>query len=149
MRHSDDQQGLPRRCELPLPTLTAELLGPIGNRDSIVTGLYRDGTLTIVGRSVLVRPAQARSLAVVLEPAAEGHPWGPGLMRTIGSISLGSALLRAGLVDRLRVMIFPVIIGETGRKPLYDALPDIRLELVSSRTLDGRLLLLDYKPAPL
>jgi dihydrofolate reductase len=73
----------------------------------------------------------------------------PGLRRTIGSISLGSALLRAGLVDRLRVMIFPLILGQTGRKPLYAALPDIRLDLVSSRTLDGRLLLLDYKPTPL
>lgn len=49
--------------------------GPISNPDSIVAGLYRDGTLTIVGRSVPLKPAQARSLAAVLEPAAEDHPW--------------------------------------------------------------------------
>ena len=70
----------------------------------------------------------------------------PGLLRTIGSISLAHSLLTAGLVDRLRVMIFPLIIGDTGREPLYAALPDVMLELISSRTLDGRLLMLDYVP---
>lgn len=36
-------------------------------------------------------------------------------MRTIGSLTLCRALLTAGLVDRFRVVIFPVITGGTGR----------------------------------
>ncbi|GAA3527548.1 dihydrofolate reductase family protein [Aeromicrobium panaciterrae] len=71
----------------------------------------------------------------------------PGAMRTIGSLSLGRALLAAELVDRLRVMVFPLVLGNTGRQPVYDGLPDLSLELISSRTLDGRLLLLDYTPS--
>lgn len=68
-------------------------------------------------------------------------------MRTIGSLSLGRSLLTAGLVDRLRVMVFPLVLGNTGRQPVYEGLPDLSLELISSRTLDGRLMLLDYKPS--
>jgi dihydrofolate reductase len=36
-------------------------------------------------------------------------------MRTIGSLSLCRSLRRAGLVDRFRVVVFPVITGITGR----------------------------------
>ncbi len=36
-------------------------------------------------------------------------------MRTIGSLTLCRSLLKAGLVDRFRVVIFPVITGSTGR----------------------------------
>jgi dihydrofolate reductase len=37
-------------------------------------------------------------------------------MRTIGSLTLCRALLRAGLVDRFRVVVFPVITGSSGRE---------------------------------
>jgi hypothetical protein len=43
-------------------------------------------------------------------------------------------------VDRLRLMIFPLILGATGREPLFDDLPDLKLELVASDLLDSRLL---------
>ena len=36
-------------------------------------------------------------------------------LRTIGSLSLCRSLLAAGLVDRFRVVVFPVITGATGR----------------------------------
>ena len=67
-------------------------------------------------------------------------------LRTIGSLSLCSSLLRAGLVDRFRVVVFPVITGETGRERIYDAYPDVGLKLIESRTFDGRIQLLDYIP---
>lgn len=74
---------------------------------------------------------------------------GPLPLRTLGSLSLGRSLLVAGLVDRLRVVVFPVINGATGRDRLFDGWPDVRLELVESRTFDGRLQLLDYVPTVL
>lgn len=70
-------------------------------------------------------------------------------MRTLGSLTLCRSLLAAGLVDRFRVVVFPVITGETGRDRIYDGLPDISLELGTSRTFDGRLQLLDYFPTVL
>ncbi|MDQ2845787.1 MAG: dihydrofolate reductase family protein [Actinomycetota bacterium] len=69
-----------------------------------------------------------------------------GFIRTIGSLSLSRSLLAAGLVDRIRVMIFPLILGATGRERILNGLPDLDLQLVSSRTLDGRLQLLEYAP---
>jgi dihydrofolate reductase len=37
-------------------------------------------------------------------------------MRTIGSLTLCRSLLKAGLVDRFRVVVFPVITGSSGRE---------------------------------
>ena len=70
-------------------------------------------------------------------------------LRTVGSPSLCRSLLVAGLVDRVRVVVFPVVNGATGGDRLYDGWPDVALELLSSRTLDGRLTLLEYAPTVL
>lgn len=67
-------------------------------------------------------------------------------MRTIGSLTLCRSLLGAGLVDRFRVVVFPVITGSTGRERIYDGYPDISLEMIASRTFDGRIQLLEYAP---
>ena len=67
-------------------------------------------------------------------------------LRTIGSLSLVSHFLRHGLVDRLRLMVFPVILGRTGREPVLRDVPDVRLELVGSQLLDDRLVCLEYAP---
>ncbi|MEV4049131.1 dihydrofolate reductase [Streptomyces sp. SAI-195] len=70
-------------------------------------------------------------------------------LRTLGSLSLCRSLLQAGLVDRFRVVVFPVITGATGRERIFDAYPDVTLDLVESRTFDGRLQLLEYVPTVL
>ncbi|KHL01323.1 dihydrofolate reductase family protein [Sinomonas humi] len=67
-------------------------------------------------------------------------------MRTIGSLALCRSLLKAGLVDRFRVVVFPVITGRTGRERIYDGYPDVGLEMTDSRTFDGRIQLLEYIP---
>jgi dihydrofolate reductase len=70
-------------------------------------------------------------------------------LRTLGSISLCRSLLRAGLVDRFRTVIFPVITGATGADRIFDGYPDVRLELIESRLFDGKLQLLEYAPTVL
>jgi dihydrofolate reductase len=67
-------------------------------------------------------------------------------MRTLGSISLCKSLLAAGLVDRFRVVVFPVITGKTGHDRIYDGYPDVALDMTASRTFDGRIQLLEYVP---
>ncbi len=64
-------------------------------------------------------------------------------MRTLGSLTLCRSLLEAGLVDRFGVVVFPVITGSTGRDRIYDGYPDVALDMVASRTFDGRLQLLE------
>ena len=70
-------------------------------------------------------------------------------MSTVGSLSLCRSLLKAGLVDRLRLVVFPVITGSSGRERIYDGYPDVSLKLVNSQTLDGRLQVLEYVPTVL
>lgn len=72
-----------------------------------------------------------------------------GPLSTLGSLSLCRSLLGAGLVDRFRLVVFPVITGRTGREGIYDGYPDVSLEMVGSRTFDGRLQLLEYVPTVL
>ncbi len=67
-------------------------------------------------------------------------------LRTLGSVSLCRSLLRAGLVDRFRVVVFPVITGATGTDRIYDGYPDVALDLVESRTFDHSIQLLEYVP---
>jgi dihydrofolate reductase len=59
------------------------------------------------------------------------------------SITVAQALLAAGVVDELKVVVAPSIQG-TGRR-LLDGLPAIRLELVESTTSPTGYLLLDYR----
>jgi len=70
-------------------------------------------------------------------------------LHTLGSLTLCRSLLAADLVDRFRVVVFPVITGSTGRDRIYDGYPDVALELVNSRLFDDRLQLLEYIPTVL
>lgn len=70
-------------------------------------------------------------------------------MRTLGSLTLCRTLLAAGLVDRFRVIVFPVITGKTGRDRIYDGYPDVALEMISSRTFDDSIQLVEYVPTVL
>jgi dihydrofolate reductase len=67
-------------------------------------------------------------------------------LRSHGSLSLNRALMAAGLVDRLQVTLFPVITGRTGLDPIFQGAADFDLELMESRTLDGHIQELIYRP---
>jgi len=68
-------------------------------------------------------------------------------LRSHGSLSLNRALMAAGLVDRIQVTLFPVITGQTGEEPIFGGAADFDLELIESRTLDGNIQELTYRPA--
>ena len=67
-------------------------------------------------------------------------------LRSHGSLSMNRALMAAGLVDRVQVTIFPVISGQTGDEPIFAGAADFDLELLESRTFDGRTQELIYRP---
>ena len=68
-------------------------------------------------------------------------------IRSHGSLSMNRALMAAGLVDRVQVTLFPVITGQTGVNPVFQGAADFDLELIESRTLDGSIQELIYRPA--
>ncbi|MGC4760107.1 dihydrofolate reductase family protein [Micromonospora trifolii] len=67
-------------------------------------------------------------------------------LRSHGSLSLNRALMAAGLVDLVQVTLFPVITGQTGTEPIFQGAADFDLNLIESRTLDGRTQELVYRP---
>ena len=104
----------------------------------------------VVFSSTLREPLEWANSRLVAEDPVEAvrslKADSPHGLRTIGSLTLCRSLLEAGLVDRFRVVVFPVITGSTGRERIYDGYPDVGLEMVASRTFDGRLQLLEYVP---
>jgi dihydrofolate reductase len=67
-------------------------------------------------------------------------------LRSHGSLSMNRALMAAGLVDRVQVTIFPVITGQSGLQPIFQDAADFDLDLLETRTLDGRTQELVYRP---
>ena len=67
-------------------------------------------------------------------------------LRSHGSLSMNRALMAAGLVDRVQVTVFPVITGRTGAEPIFEGAADFDLELLETRTLDGHIQELVYRP---
>jgi len=129
------------------------------NTYRLMSGLVADGEpgtdalgrlSKVVFSSTLTEPLSWENTRLVAgDPIAavkEMKDDGDASMRTMGSLTLCRTLLEAGLVDRFRVVVFPVITGATGRERIYDGYPDVALDLVESRTFDGRIQLLEYVP---
>jgi dihydrofolate reductase len=126
----------------------AEGSGYTENEGASLTGLA--AVPKIVFSSTLHAPLTWPNSELVtgnaVEAVTEMKQTGTGPLSTLGSLSLCRSLLAAGLVDRFRLVVFPVITGRTGRERIYDGYPDVALEMVDSRTFDGRLQLLEYVP---
>ena len=111
-----------RMCNLPATVVSTTLDGPLDWPDAtIVSG----DAVDVVAR---------------LKEEAEVP------LRSHGSLSMNRALMAAGLVDRLQVTLFPVITGQTGLEPIFGGAADFDLELIESRTLDGNIQELTYRP---
>ena len=125
--------------------------GPTSEEDAATAGLARASK--VVFSSTLQLPLAWANTRLIggdaVEAVAAMKRDGTSPMRTLGSLTLCRSLLEAGLVDRFRVVVFPVITGRTGRDRIYDGYPDIALDMVAERTFDGRLQLLEYVPTVL
>jgi dihydrofolate reductase len=132
--------------------LFAQLFAPSGEEPSVydpwVTRMH-DMPLTVVS-STLEEPLDWPHATVVrgdgVDVVRRLKEESDVPLRSHGSLSLNRALMRAGLVDRVQVTIFPVITGQTGEAPIFGGADDFDLELIETRTLDGRTQELIYRP---
>jgi dihydrofolate reductase len=131
---------------------TYRLMSGLANEGEAGTDALADLS-KVVFSSTLSEPLSWPNTRLVSRDAVESvremKENGTESLRTMGSLTLCRSLLNAGLVDRYRVVVFPVITGHTGKERIYDGYPDVALEMVSSRTFDGRLQLLEYVPTVL
>ena len=108
------------------------------------------GMSKVVFSRTLTAPLEWENSTLVAGEATEAvrrmKQTGDRSMRTIGSLALCRSLVAAGLVDRFRVVMFPVITGATGNERIYDGYPDVALDMTDSRTFDGQIQLVEYVP---
>jgi dihydrofolate reductase len=128
-----------------MPAGTDETTGDEADAVDVLTRASK-----IVFSSTLDEPLAWANSTLVRGDAADAvraiKQEGSGLLSTIGSLSLSRSLLAAGLVDRFRVVMFPVITGATGAERIYDDYPDVMLEMTDHRTFDGGTQMVEYRP---
>jgi dihydrofolate reductase len=83
--------------------------------------------------SVVVRPSELADLKARVD----------GTLLVAGSTQLVHALIQQGLVDVLRLMVFPIVLGG-GRKVFPDLADAARFTLTSCATTGDGVLLLEY-----
>jgi dihydrofolate reductase len=83
--------------------------------------------------STLTDPAWNNTTVIGLDDVARLREEPGGDLLVAGSGDLVRTLLAQGLVDELRLMVFPVVLG-AGRKLLGETEAEIPLELVETRT---------------
>jgi dihydrofolate reductase len=65
---------------------------------------------------------------------------------TVGSATLVRSLIRDGLLDELRLLLHPIVVGK-GQRLFEDGLDKVPLKLVASRPFSTGVLYLTYAPA--
>lgn len=66
-------------------------------------------------------------------------------LRFLGSIELVKQMLNLGLVDPLRLMVFPLVLGSNGQKALFPGDRETSLQLVGTTVLDSEVVVLGYR----
>jgi dihydrofolate reductase len=62
----------------------------------------------------------------------------------VGSVELVRGLITLGLLDRLRLLVHPVILGDSGGTPIFGRGAAVDLALAETAVLDGRVVRLEY-----
>ena len=100
----------------------------------------------IVLSRTLQKPEPAWNNSTVVKEASELREKGQNLL-VLGSSVLTTSLIEQGLLDELRIIINPVLIG-SGRSLASSATRHILLKLLSRRDFRNGNVLLTYEPAP-
>jgi dihydrofolate reductase len=128
-----------------------QVLGPDTVQGDPVNGRMRNMPTTVVSTTLegpLDWPDATLESGDAVDVVARLKEESEVPLRSHGSLSMNRALMAAGLVDRIQLTVFPVITGRTGTDPVFQGAADFDLELVGSRTLDGRIQELVYRPTP-
>lgn len=111
---------------------------------------YINSVRKVVVSTTLEEPLGWNNSTLIRENVAEeiaGLKELPGKDITIiGSGALVRSLLRDGLLDELRLMVHPIVLG-SGKRLFEDGGEGKALELVGSKTFSTGVVSLDYRPA--
>jgi dihydrofolate reductase len=120
---------------------------PTASADIPFTGMFNDAPKYVVSRTLdradwanttILRGAGADEVAPVTDRHSEVH--------VVGSGALMQSLLANGLVDRLNIWIFPVLLG-TGKRLFGDGIAPTAMRMVESRALASGAIVVTYERA--
>ena len=74
----------------------------------------------------------------------QGHGKNLGIT---GSVTLVRSLLRDGLLDELRLQVYPIVVG-SGKRLFEESIGELPMKLVDSTITSTGIALLHYQPAP-
>jgi dihydrofolate reductase len=144
---------LQHRQLLIMGRVTYEALAPFSSSATADVSVRMTELPKVVFSSTLKEPLgwkNSRLVKASVEDEVRTLKQQPGdPLRSIGSISLVKSMMQLRLVDRLRLVVFPVILGAAGREPIYAGYPRTGLDLIDTKVLDSRLIVLEYRPARL
>lgn len=139
---------LDRPQRIVLGRVTYEMLAPTSQTEASQASGRLTDLPKVVTSSSLSEPLDWANTRLVSGDARETLPElkreSDVPLRTMGSISLVRSLRKAGVVDRLRLMVFPLTCGSAGREPVFEDGKEERLELQRAAVLDERIVLLEY-----
>jgi dihydrofolate reductase len=132
-------------------TGAGEIFERTGKDDGEAAAIEMGEAFTRANKYVLTRGSpdlgwsNSHRLGSIDELRAVREGDGPDLLIQ-GSSTLYPALLRAGLLDRLTVMTFPVVLGR-GKRPFGDETPAEALRLVDHQVTRSGAVIATYEPA--
>jgi dihydrofolate reductase len=107
-----------------------------------------NGLPKLVFSRTLSEPLSWSNARLARDPAAEitalKQEPGPPL-HCIGSLTLARDMMALRLVDRLRLVVFPRILGSDGQQPLFSGYGDTQFKLSGTTVIDSAIVLLDYE----
>jgi dihydrofolate reductase len=122
---------------------------PAAQQDDPVVAGKMNGLPKIVVSRTLQKADWANTRLIDRDVAQElsGLKQEPGKdIAIMGSSDLTVSLLQLGLLDELRIMVHPIVLGD-GKSILRTAKERIPLKLVSTRSFNSGSVLLTYQPA--
>lgn len=145
------REHLDNRQVIIMGRVTYQLLARFSASATDEVSARMDNLPKIVCSSTLQEPLAWKNTRLIKGALADEikalkHQGGDPL-RSIGSVSLVKNLMKLRLVDRLRLMVFPLILGQAGKEPIFADYSRVSLELINTKVLDSRLILLEYCPA--
>jgi dihydrofolate reductase len=133
-----------------LPAFFAAFVAQFAPSATDETNVRMNALPKLVFSSTLAEPLAWKNTRLVKRAvvdeitALKQQPGDP--LRSIGSISLVKSMMQLRLVDHLRLMLFPLVLGSAGSEPIYSDYPQAGLKLIDTKVLDSRIVLLEYRP---
>lgn len=118
---------------------------PFAEGDPIAEKFNRIVKYVVTSSAEPLAWANSKALRSIGDVAALKRSDGPDLLIQ-GSSELYPDLLKAGLIDRFFVMIFPLLLGH-GKRPFPEGIPASALKLTSQKLSSTGVIIAHYEPA--